>query len=166
MMKLHEHTPLIKSNKLSKICGRDVWLKLDNLQPRHGLHKKIWPFKWAYWIPGIPGIHVPGCPVSARPVLTRVKALKSGSFKIRGLGHLVQEGMKQGKTSAVCSSAGNAGMAASYACNASNLPCTVFAPTNTPSFTVENIKALGAEVELHGDYWDMDWIVDNLKHII
>ena len=146
-MKLHEHTPLIKSNKLSKICGRDVWLKLDNLQPRYGL----------------PGIRVPGCPVSARPVLARVKALKSGSFKIRGLGHLVQEGMKQGKTSAVCSSAGNAGMAASYACNASNLPCTVFAPTNTPSFTVENIKALGAEVELHGDYWDMDWIVDKLK---
>jgi len=115
MMKLHEHTPLIKSNKLSKICGRDVWLKLDNLQP-------------------------------------------SGSFKIRGLGHLVQEGIKQGKTSAVCSSAGNAGMAASYACNASNLPCTVFAPTNTPPFTVENIKSLGADVELHGDYWDMDWI--------
>ena len=53
-------------------------------------------------------------------------------------------------------------MAASYACNASNLPCTVFAPTNTPSFTVENIKSLGADVELHGDYWDMDWICDKL----
>ena len=76
---------------------------------------------------------------------------------------MVQEGIKQGKTSAVCSSAGNAGMAASYACNASNLPCTVFAPTNTPSFTVENIKSLGADVELHGDYWDMDWIRDKLK---
>ena len=45
--KLHEHTPLIKSPKLSKICGREVLLKLDNLQP-------------------------------------------SGSFKIRGIGHLVQ----------------------------------------------------------------------------
>ena len=50
---LHEKTPLIKSAKLSKLAGREVLLKLDNLQP-------------------------------------------PGSFKIRGIGHLVQKGVANG----------------------------------------------------------------------
>lgn len=30
---LHIETPLILSSPLSKLCGRNVYLKLDNLQP-------------------------------------------------------------------------------------------------------------------------------------
>ena len=33
----HLKTPLIRSDPLSKIAGRDVYLKLDNLQPS-GVH--------------------------------------------------------------------------------------------------------------------------------
>ena len=55
--KLHAKTPLVESPKLSKLAGRQVLLKLDNLQP-------------------------------------------SGSFKIRGIGNLVQEGKKENKLSA------------------------------------------------------------------
>ena len=53
MEPLHEKTPIIKSAKLSKLAGREVLLKLDNLQP-------------------------------------------PGSFKIRGIGHLVQKGVSSG----------------------------------------------------------------------
>ena len=51
-----------------------------------------------------------------------------------------QESIKSGKKSAVCSSGGNAGLAAAYACSASNLPCTVIIPKSTPSFAVDNVK--------------------------
>lgn len=54
---LHVKTPLIESPKLSKLTGRQILLKLDNLQP-------------------------------------------GGSFKIRGIGHLVQFGKANGKLSA------------------------------------------------------------------
>ena len=53
MEPLHEKTPIIKSAKLSKLAGREVLLKLDNLQP-------------------------------------------PGSFKIRGIGNLVQKGVSSG----------------------------------------------------------------------
>ena len=53
MEPLHEKTPIIRSAKLSKLAGREVLLKLDNLQP-------------------------------------------PGSFKIRGIGHLVQKGVASG----------------------------------------------------------------------
>ena len=49
--KLHIETPLIHSSPLSNILGRDVFLKLENLQP-------------------------------------------GGSFKIRGIGHTMQEAVR------------------------------------------------------------------------
>ena len=52
MGKLHVETPAILSPSLTKLCGRDVYLKLENLQP-------------------------------------------SGSFKLRGIGHLCEEVCKQ-----------------------------------------------------------------------
>jgi len=55
--KLHIHTLLIESPKLSAIADRQILLKLDNLQP-------------------------------------------GGSFKIRGIGHYVQQSKAEGKLSA------------------------------------------------------------------
>ena len=73
-----------------------------------------------------------------------------GSFKIRGIGHLVQEGIKNGKKSAVSSSGGNAGLAAAIACKACGIPCTVIVPQSTPAQAVENVKEAGATVEVYG----------------
>ena len=111
-MSLHEKTPLIRSGKLSALAGRDVLLKLDNLQP-------------------------------------------PGSFKIRGIGHLVQQGVASGATSAVSSSGGNAGMAAAYAAKQAGIECTVIVPQSTPQSAIDNIKELGATVEVHGEHWNI-----------
>ncbi|CBY10629.1 unnamed protein product [Oikopleura dioica] len=78
----------------------------------------------------------------------------AGSFKIRGIGKLVQQAKIDGKKTAVASSAGNAGMAASYACAKIGLPCTVFLPKSTPEFAAGNIAEHGAEVIYHGEIWD------------
>lgn len=78
----------------------------------------------------------------------------AGSFKIRGIGNLVQQGIKQGKTHAVSSSGGNAGLAAAYASARSSIPCHVFVPNSTPKFAAENIKEHAAEVTYYGDNWN------------
>jgi len=78
----------------------------------------------------------------------------AGSFKIRGIGNLVQQGIKQGKTHAVSSSGGNSGLAAAYASARSSIPCHVFVPNSTPKFAAENIKEHAAEVTYYGDNWN------------
>lgn len=78
----------------------------------------------------------------------------AGSFKIRGIGHLVQEGKRTGKTSAVSSSGGNAGLAAAFACKKMGIPCTVIVPSSTPQSAKDNIKEHGATVETFGDVWN------------
>ncbi|XOT96107.1 pyridoxal-phosphate dependent enzyme, partial [Alcaligenes pakistanensis] len=71
-MILHLETPLIYSHALSDQLGKQIWLKMDALQP-------------------------------------------SGSFKIRGIGHLCQHHAHQGKKRFIISSGGNAGIAVAYA---------------------------------------------------
>ncbi|CAG5096669.1 Oidioi.mRNA.OKI2018_I69.XSR.g14728.t1.cds [Oikopleura dioica] len=78
----------------------------------------------------------------------------AGSFKIRGIGNLVQRGIENGKRSAISSSGGNAGLAAAYACARSNIPCHVFVPNSTPQFAADNIKEHAAQVTYHGENWN------------
>ncbi|KFV77395.1 Serine dehydratase-like, partial [Dryobates pubescens] len=66
----------------------------------------------------------------------------TGSFKIRGIGHLCQEVR------------GNAGLAASYSAKKLGLPITVVVPSTTGSTTVRRLQELGAEVEVSGKVWD------------
>eukprot|EP01134_Creolimax_fragrantissima_P001762 CFRG1762T1 len=107
---LHVHTPLIRSSNLSTQCKRDVYLKLDNVQP-------------------------------------------GGSFKLRGIGRLIQVAKAQGYTRVVCSSGGNAGMAASFAGNALSMHVSIFVPKTTPIYMRERLRDEGAEVTVYGNVW-------------
>ncbi|XP_053938853.1 serine dehydratase-like isoform X1 [Cuculus canorus] len=78
----------------------------------------------------------------------------TGSFKIRGIGHFCQETAKTGCHHFVCSSGGNAGMAAAYAAKKLGLPITVVVPSTTIPTTVRKLEELGAEVEVSGHVWD------------
>ena len=54
----------------------------------------------------------------------------------------------------VCASAGNFGQAMAYACRTRAIPLTVYAAVNANPLKVERIRALGAEVVLHGADFD------------
>ena len=78
----------------------------------------------------------------------------SGSFKIRGMGHLCQKRAIEGCKRFVCSSGGNAGLAATYAAKKLNIPITLFVPVTTPNFIIERLQEEGAEVIVIGSAWD------------
>lgn len=108
--KLYIETPLVYSQSLSAQYNRDVYLKLESLQP-------------------------------------------SGSFKIRGMSFMMQKALQGGFTEFVCSSGGNAGLAAAYVASLLKTKCTVCVPTVTPVFIVEKLKSLGATVVIQGSIW-------------
>mgnify|MGYP001151064539 CR=1 FL=1 len=82
--RLHIESPLIVSDPLSKALGVPVYLKLDNLQP------------------------------SGKSPLLSFANHHIGSYKIRGLSHMVNKYRQSGKTKLVTSSGGNAGLAGVY----------------------------------------------------
>lgn len=87
----------------------------------------------------------------------------TGSFKIRGVGLLCQRLKEEGARAFVSSSGGNAGYAAAYAGRALGAPVTVVVPSTTPEFMRGRIAALGAEVVVEGDVWD---VADTLARAI
>ncbi|NXK61560.1 SDSL protein, partial [Sylvietta virens] len=78
----------------------------------------------------------------------------SGSFKIRGIGHRCQDAAKKGCHHFVCSSGGNAGLAAAYAARELGLPITVVVPSSSGPTPVRKLQELGATVEVYGKVWD------------
>ncbi|ORZ27577.1 tryptophan synthase beta subunit-like PLP-dependent enzyme [Lobosporangium transversale] len=80
----------------------------------------------------------------------------SGSFKIRGLGHMCQKAaLKHGsKTRLVSSSGGNAGLAVAYAARQLGIQATIIVPQTCNAFMIKKIKEEGAHVEMHGEAWD------------
>uniref|UniRef100_A0A8C8JJ47 L-serine ammonia-lyase n=1 Tax=Oncorhynchus tshawytscha TaxID=74940 RepID=A0A8C8JJ47_ONCTS len=62
----------------------------------------------------------------------------TGSFKIRGIGHLCK------------TVRGNAGMAAAYSARKLGVPATIVVPSVTPKPTVERLRDEGANVVIHG----------------
>uniref|UniRef100_A0A8C9U284 L-serine ammonia-lyase n=1 Tax=Scleropages formosus TaxID=113540 RepID=A0A8C9U284_SCLFO len=70
----------------------------------------------------------------------------SGSFKIRGIGHLCQ------KRFILC--CGNAGMATAYAAKKLHIPATIIVPASTPELMIQKLKDLGATVKVMGKVWD------------
>jgi len=90
-----------------------------------------------------------------RTVWLKMDALQaSGSFKMRGVGRLVQQRVAEGATAVVCASGGNAGMAATLAARACGLPVTIVVPQSTAAAVREAIAARGASVVVHGAVWD------------
>jgi len=78
-----------------------------------------------------------------------------GSFKLRGLGKVVENAKRSGAAGVVSSSGGNAGIATAYAAKACGLECLVVLPITTPKATAEKLKLeYGASVIIEGDVWD------------
>lgn len=109
-MILHLETPLIYSHSLSDQLGKQIWLKMDALQP-------------------------------------------SGSFKIRGIGHLCQHHAQQGKKRFIISSGGNAGIAVAYAGRRLNMPTLVVVPESTSEHARRLIQREKAELLVIGRNW-------------
>lgn len=78
----------------------------------------------------------------------------SGSFKLRGVGRLVQQSAAAGAEAIVCASGGNAGFAAAHAAAALGLPVAIVLPTTSSAAVAERLVARGAEVLRHGAVWD------------
>lgn len=80
----------------------------------------------------------------------------SGSFKLRGIGHLIHcsiiAARKEGKSKieVFASSGGNAGLAAAYSARFYNVPCTVVVPTFAMPNIKEKLRLFGAKVILEG----------------
>ncbi|MDH4060099.1 MAG: pyridoxal-phosphate dependent enzyme [Aquincola sp.] len=111
MAALHLDTPLLRAPPELFGPGRNVWLKMDALQP-------------------------------------------SGSFKMRGVCHLVQRRVAEGAQAVVCASGGNAGLAATMAARACGVPVTIVVPQSTVASVREAITARGATLIVHGTFWD------------
>lgn len=82
----------------------------------------------------------------------------SGSFKLRGIGHLVGESVRIGrekyphkKMHVFASSGGNAGLAAAYSARHYGIPCTVIVPTVTKPEVIELLHSFGAVPIISGD---------------
>ena len=78
----------------------------------------------------------------------------SGSFKLRGMDHLCQHHIAQGKQHFLASSGGNAGYSLAYAGKQRGVSVKVVVPETTGSAMIQRIRQLNAEVEIHGAVWD------------
>lgn len=97
-------------------------------------------------------------PLSQRlgiPVFLKMEALQpSGSFKNRGIGFICSAYAEKGAKAFVCSSGGNAGLAAAYSGRKLNVPVTIVVPTTTLPSMIEKIRLEGANVVVLGSCWD------------
>lgn len=92
----------------------------------------------------------------------------SGSFKLRGIGSLIQHLLatkEPGKvtTHVYSSSGGNAGLAAAYASRELGVPCTVCLPKSSTK-AVPRLEKLGAEVVIFGEHWGL--ADDHLRNVV
>lgn len=78
----------------------------------------------------------------------------SGSFKIRGIGHLCTQKAKKGTKGFVSSSGGNAGLAVAFSGKQLGVSTTIIVPTTTPEHVREKIRVLDAHVLEYGSVWD------------
>lgn len=74
------------------------------------------------------------------------------SFKGRGADHLLAT--MRNRPALMCASAGNFGQAMGYACRKRGVKLVVYASTVANPLKIERMRALGAEVRLHGDDFD------------
>jgi threonine dehydratase len=102
-------------------------------------------------------------------ILLKVETLNPiRSFKGRGADLLVQ----QSHSPLVCASAGNFGQAIAYATRKRGLPVTVFASVLANEYKVERMRALGAQVYLHGNDFDAakeearQWAIKNDQRFV
>lgn len=77
------------------------------------------------------------------------------SFKGRGADWFLQQRLARGERGAlVCASAGNFGQALAYVCRRERIALRVFAAESANPLKLQRMRALGAEVRLHGADFD------------
>lgn len=79
----------------------------------------------------------------------------AGSFKIRGVSHMISTIAANGNLQRlICSSGGNAGLAVATVGQQMGVPVDVFVPVTTKPVMVEKLKLLGASVFVGGENWN------------
>ncbi|CAE7843467.1 CHA1, partial [Symbiodinium microadriaticum] len=98
----------------------------------------------------------PLLPGHVQNVLFKLETLQpSGSFKDRGIGHMIDTFMSKGKVEKIiCSSGGNAGHAVATVGKAVCVPVDVYVPSTTKAMMVEKIRKTGANVIIGGENWN------------
>ena len=92
-------------------------------------------------------------PVLGCELIVKIETLNPiRSFKGRGASYFVSQVPEQ--TTLVCASAGNFGQAMAYACRSRGVSLIVYASIHANPLKVERMRALGAEVRLHGEDFD------------
>ncbi|XP_067556792.1 serine dehydratase-like isoform X2 [Pseudorca crassidens] len=92
--------------------------------------------------------------VVGMPVFLKYENVQpTGSFKIRGIGRFCQEVAKKGCRHLVCSSGGNAGIAAAYAARKLGIPATIVLPEGTSLQVVWDEANLRAQELAKKDGW-------------
>jgi threonine dehydratase len=87
--------------------------------------------------------------------LKREDTLPTGSFKIRGALHLLEEISRDWcKSGIIASSTGNYGIALSCAANRHSIDATICVPETAPDTKVKKMEAFGASVERRGKTYD------------
>ncbi len=90
-----------------------------------------------------------------RRVLFKMECFQpSGSFKLRGIGHLCRQYVENGATHLISSSGGNAGYAVAYAGARLGARVTVVVPETSSPRAMELIESEGAELVVFGKAWD------------
>lgn len=98
---------------------------------------------------------IPLSGASGRRVFLKMENMQpSGSFKLRGVGHLCETAAREGATRFIAPSGGNAGYAAAWSGRALGIPTTVVVPKTTSEEAKNTITALGAEVVVEGSVWE------------
>lgn len=90
-------------------------------------------------------------------IFLKLDALQpSGSFKIRGIGRVCQVAVERygSSTHLICSSGGNAGLAAATAAKSLGVKCSVYVPETCEEAVKETLRGLNAEVIVAGPVWD------------
>ncbi|ODQ81622.1 hypothetical protein BABINDRAFT_27780, partial [Babjeviella inositovora NRRL Y-12698] len=83
----------------------------------------------------------------------------SGSFKLRGLGYLIEKSLEKAralgkaKVHVFSSSGGNAGLGAAFAAQFHGTPCTVVLPTTSKPIVIQKLESLNAQVVIAGNHW-------------
>lgn len=78
----------------------------------------------------------------------------SGSFKQRGMSHLLNHLKGEGYESIVCSSGGNAGLSAAYCARQLGMTAHIVVPKTTKELMVRRIRDVGAKVDIVGENWN------------
>ena len=90
-----------------------------------------------------------------RDVCLKLDCLQSsGSFKDRGMAHLCTTLQKDGISSLVSSSGGNAGLAVATVGKRLGMNVKVIVPKTTKELVIQKLRSLGADVTVHGENWN------------